>query len=141
LGLEVKYEGTAPVYATEGSAGADLCANVPIPLTIAPNQRMLIPTGLKVAIPKGYEMQIRPRSGMAVKYGITVLNTPGTIDSDFRGEVQVLLYNTGDDFIVIEPHTRIAQAVICPVIQATFVKGTLDTTSRGEGGFGSTGSK
>lgn len=133
-----------PAYQTAGSAGMDLLAAVPVaaPLTLAPGARALVPTGLAVALPSGYEMQIRPRSGLAVKHGITVLNTPGTIDSDYRGEVQVILINLGNQPFVINRGERIAQAVIASVTQAKIIEvEALNTTSRGSGGFGSTGKR
>ncbi len=136
-------EGLAlPVYQTAGSAGMDLAAALAedAPLSLAPGARALVPTGLAFAIPDGFEMQLRPRSGLAHKHGITVLNTPGTIDSDYRGEVQVMLINHGDAPFVIARGERIAQAVIASVVQAAMVEvQTLDNTARGSGGFGSTG--
>ena len=134
-----------PDYASAGAAGADLRANLApgdraAGVTLAPMARAVIPTGLAVALPKGTEMQIRPRSGLAHKHGVTVLNTPGTIDSDYRGEVQVMLINLGDAPFEITRGERIAQAVIAPVVQATIIEvATLDETARGAGGFGSTG--
>ncbi|MDG4647230.1 dUTP diphosphatase [Roseibacterium sp. SDUM158017] len=134
-----------PHYATAGAAGADLRANL-VPgdreagLVLAPMQRAVVPTGLRVAIPEGYEMQIRPRSGLALKHGITLPNTPGTIDADYRGPLGVLLVNLGAEPYRICHGDRIAQAVVAPVVQARFVvAGRLDETARGEGGFGSTG--
>ena len=136
-------EGLAlPTYQTVGSAGMDLAAAVPdgVPLRLSIGARALVPTGLAFAMPTGFEMQIRPRSGLAHKHGITVLNTPGTIDSDYRGEVQIMLVNLGEQPFEITRGERIAQAVIAPIVQAriTEVK-TLDQTDRGTGGFGSTG--
>lgn len=129
-----------PGYATSGSAGMDLVAAVDSPETLAPGSRTLVPTALRMALPQGYEAQVRPRSGLAVKNGITVLNTPGTIDSDYRGEVKVCLINLGDEPFVIERGSRIAQMVIQPVVQGTLtVVADLDETDRGDGGFGSTG--
>ena len=134
-----------PDYATAGSAGADLRANLSPDeraqgFTLAPMQRAILPTGLRVAIPEGFEMQIRPRSGLALKHGITLPNTPGTIDSDYRGPLGVLLVNLGDAPYVIAHGERIAQAVLAPVIRARFRPvDALDTTARGAGGFGSTG--
>ena len=129
-----------PKFETEGAAGADLKAFLSGNVVLQPNQRLLIPTGLFFEIPKGYEIQIRSRSGLASKYGVIVLNSPGTIDSDYRGEVKVLLYNSGDEPFKIMNGDRIAQAVIAKVEQAKFLQvETLDTTERGEGGFGSTG--
>ena len=129
-----------PKFETAGAAGADLKAFLSGNVVLQPNQRLLIPTGLFFEIPKGYEIQIRSRSGLASKYGVIVLNSPGTIDSDYRGEVKVLLYNSGDEPFKIMNGDRIAQAVIAKVEQAKFLQvETLDTTERGEGGFGSTG--
>ncbi|PZU21804.1 MAG: dUTP diphosphatase [Shinella sp.] len=131
-----------PAYETAGAAGMDLRAAVPPdqPLTLAPGKRALVPTGFIMEIPQGFEAQIRPRSGLAFKNGITCLNTPGTIDSDYRGEVKVLLVNLGDEAFTIERGMRIAQMVIAPVTQVAVaeVTETSDTT-RGAGGFGSTG--
>ena len=134
-----------PEYQTPGSAGADIRANLPpgqreggFPL--APMQRAVVPTGLRVEIPEGYEMQIRPRSGLALRHGITLPNTPGTIDSDYRGPLGVLLVNLGDQPFVVAHGERIAQLVVAPVVQARFeVADGLSVTARGEGGFGSTG--
>ena len=129
-----------PVYKTAGAAGADVCARLSEPLVIAPHARALVPTGLAFAIPVGYEIQVRARSGLAVQHGITVLNGPGTIDSDFRGEVQVILLNTGDEPFVVHDGDRIAQIVVAPVVRATFIhEEQLSETERGSGGFGSTG--
>ena len=129
-----------PSYETLGSAGADIRAFLEESVTIKPFERAMIPTGLKFEIPLGYEMQIRPRSGLAAKSGITVLNTPGTIDSDYRGEVKIILINLGKDDFIVNNGDRIAQAVIAPVTQGKFtVVNELSSTSRGEGGFGSTG--
>ena len=135
-----------PTYETAGAAGADLRANFPIPdrpgVAIAPGARALIPTGLRVEIPDGFEMQIRPRSGLALKQGLTLVNTPGTIDSDYRGPLGIIVINHGSEPVTITHGQRIAQAVIAPVVQATFeVSGTLTETNRGIGGFGSTGTK
>jgi len=131
-----------PAYETPGSAGMDLRAALPDdePLTLAPGARAMVPTGLSFAIPLGYEVQIRPRSGLAAKHGLTCLNTPGTIDSDYRGEVKVILINLGDADFVIERGERIAQMVLAPVTQASWSEvASLDETARGAGGFGSTG--
>lgn len=131
-----------PAYETAGSAGMDLRAAVPedAPLTLEPGARALVPTGLKIALEAGWEAQVRPRSGLALKHGITCLNTPGTIDSDYRGEVGVILVNLGSEPFVIRRGERIAQMVIAAVAQATVVAvATLDETARGSGGFGSTG--
>jgi dUTP pyrophosphatase len=134
-----------PGYATPGSAGADIRANLPGDqraggFTLAPMQRALVPTGLRIAIPEGYEVQIRPRSGLALKHGITLPNTPGTIDSDYRGPLGVLLVNLGAAPYVVAHGERIAQMVVAPVVQAEFrIVTALDDTARGAGGFGSTG--
>jgi len=131
-----------PAYETPGSAGMDLRAAVreDAPLTLPPGARAMVPTGLSFAIPLGFEVQIRPRSGLAAKHGITCLNTPGTIDSDYRGEIKVILINLGDTEFVINRGERIAQMVLAPVTQAQWHQVTvLDETSRGTGGFGSTG--
>ena len=136
-------EGLAlPAYETAGSAGMDLRAAVPedAPMTLEPGARALVPTGLKIALEQGWEAQIRPRSGLALKHGISAPNTPGTIDSDYRGEVGVILINLGQEPFVIKRGERIAQMVIAAVAQATVVEvETLDETARGAGGFGSTG--
>jgi len=131
-----------PAYQSDLAAGLDLLAAVPAgtPLTIDPGARKLVPTGLAIALPPGTEAQVRPRSGLASKHGLTVLNAPGTIDADYRGEVQVLLVNLGDAPVAIERGMRIAQLVIAPVLQAQLTEVlTLDETTRGAGGFGSTG--
>lgn len=131
-----------PKYETVLAAGADLRAAVPehAPMTLAPGQRALVPTGLAMALPAGYEAQIRPRSGLAYKHGITCLNTPGTIDADYRGEVKVLLINHGDHPFDIHRGERIAQMVIAPICQPEFLRvEILSDTKRGAGGFGSTG--
>ena len=129
-----------PQYETAGSAGADIRAAVDAPLRLEPGQRALVPAGFAMALPAGYEAQVRPRSGLAVKNGITVLNAPGTIDSDYRGEVRVPLINLGDEAFTVERGMRIAQLVIAPVVQAGFDEVTdLSETERGAGGFGSTG--
>ncbi len=131
-----------PSYMTPGSSGLDLRASIEEPMTLEPFERKLIPTGLKLAIPQGYEGQVRPRSGLALKHGITTLNSPGTIDSDYRGEVKVLLINLGSAPVVINSGDRIAQLVIAPVVQAELEEvDELDDTSRGDGGFGHTGVK
>ena len=136
-----------PAYQTVGSAGADICANLPVEMRAAgfvlqPMERAIVPTGLRVAIPEGFEMQIRPRSGLALKHGITLPNTPGTIDSDYRGPLGVALVNLGAAPYVVSHGDRIAQCVIAPVLQAGFeVVDDLDTTARGAGGFGSTGTR
>lgn len=129
-----------PAYATTGSAGMDLRANIPEPIVLQPLQRCLIPTGLRIALPVGYEAQIRPRSGLALKHGITVLNSPGTIDADYRGEVGVLLCNLSDTPFTVNAGERIAQMVVARHEQVVLVDtDTLDATERGEGGYGHTG--
>lgn len=129
-----------PAYATTGSAGMDLRANIPEPIVLQPLQRCLIPTGLRIALPVGYEAQIRPRSGLALKHGITVLNSPGTIDADYRGEVGVLLCNLSDTPFTVNAGERIAQMVVARHEQVVLVAtDTLDATERGEGGYGHTG--
>jgi dUTP pyrophosphatase len=129
-----------PAYATAGAAGMDLLAAVDAPVTLAPGARALIPTGLMIALPAGYELQIRPRSGLALRYGIVLPNSPGTIDEDYRGEVQVILLNTGDVPFTVERGARIAQAVLAPVTRACWHEVTmLGATARDAGGFGSTG--
>ena len=131
-----------PAYATPQSAGMDLRANLDTPVVLHPMQRRLIPTGLHIALPEGFEAQVRPRSGLALKHGITVLNSPGTIDADYRGEVGVLLINLSDTDFVINDGERIAQMIIARHEQAEMVEVTeLDTTERGEGGYGHTGVK
>lgn len=131
-----------PCYATEQSAGMDLRANIDAPLTLHPLERKLVGTGLYIALPQGYEAQIRPRSGLALKHGITVLNSPGTIDADYRGEIMVLLVNLSDTDFVINEGERIAQMVIARHEQAVFEPvETLDETERGAGGYGHTGVK
>lgn len=134
-----------PEYQTAGAAGADLRANLPpdqraAGLALAPMARLVVPTGLRVEIPPGYEMQIRPRSGLALKHGLSLPNTPGTIDSDYRGPLGVLMINLGTEPVVIGHGERIAQAIIAPVVRAAFhTVETLGETGRGAGGFGSTG--
>lgn len=129
-----------PTYATSGAAGADVCAAVKTDVVIPPGGRMAIPTGLMVAVPEGYEMQIRPRSGLALHHGVTVANAPGTIDSDYRGEIKVILVNLGSEPFTIRRGDRIAQLVIAPVVRTEFeMVNELPQTHRGDGGFGSTG--
>ena len=129
-----------PVYTTSGAAGADLCAAVTAELVLAPMERAAVPTGLRLAIPEGFEGQVRPRSGLALRQGLTVANAPGTVDADFRGEVRVVVINLGAEPIVIRRGDRIAQLVIAPVQRARFVEVTaVSETTRGGGGFGSTG--
>ena len=131
-----------PAYETQGSAGMDVRAALAEDegLTLKPGERAMVPTGLSVAIPQGYEIQVRPRSGLAAKHGLTCLNTPGTIDSDYRGEIKVILINLGQEAFTIRRGERIAQLVVSPVTQLTWDEVTaLDETARGAGGFGSTG--
>ncbi len=129
-----------PSYATPGSAGVDLLAAVGRPLTIQPRESAIVPTGLRLAIPPGFEGQVRPRSGLAQKHGLTVLNAPGTIDSDYRGEVKVILINLGASPVTIERGKRIAQLLLAPVERIEWVTGaTLSQSERGSGGFGHTG--
>ena len=131
-----------PAYATEQSAGVDLKAHLPEAVTLQPLQRTLVPTGLSIALPAGYEAQVRPRSGLAIKKGVTVLNAPGTIDADYRGEIKVILVNLSDTPFEIVPGERIAQMVIMRYERIEWEPcASLDETSRGEGGFGSTGRK
>lgn len=133
-------DGFAPVYATPGAAGADLRAHLDGPLVINPRGRVRVPTGVRLALPAGFEGQVRPRSGLAANHGVTVLNAPGTIDSDYRGEIQVILVNLSDEPVRIEPGDRVAQLIVAPVSRAAFEIGPLSPTARGDGGFGSTGS-
>jgi dUTP diphosphatase len=131
-----------PAYQSPHAAGLDIAASVPAdaPVTLAPGARALIPTGFAIALPEGFEAQVRPRSGLAAHHGVSVLNTPGTIDADYRGEIQVILINLGAEPFVVARGLRIAQLVIAPVVRATLVEAdTLDDTARGAGGFGSTG--
>jgi dUTP pyrophosphatase len=133
-----------PAYQSSGAAGLDLVAAVPddAPMELAPGARRLLPTGLVLQIPEGYEVQVRPRSGLAIRHGITLLNSPGTIDSDYRGEVMVMLINLGTEPVTIERGERIAQIIVAPVVQATLVEvKAVAETERGAGGFGSTGTK
>lgn len=131
-----------PAYATEMSAGMDLRANLEEPVTLQPMERKLIPTGLYIALPAGHEAQIRPRSGLALKHGVTVLNTPGTVDADYRGEVKVLLVNLSDVPFVVNDGERIAQMIVAKYEQVEFVEvEQLDETERGAGGYGHTGVK
>lgn len=131
-----------PIYETVSSAGMDLRANIDSPVLLKSLDRKLIPTGLHIALPEGYEAQVRPRSGLAFKKGITVLNTPGTIDPDYRGDVGVILVNLSNEDFVVQPGERIAQMIISKFEQAELIEvETLDETERGEGGFGSTGTK
>lgn len=131
-----------PEYKTAGAAGADVCAHIESDIVIPVGKSAMIPTGLFFEIPEGYEIQVRPRSGLAAKNGVTVLNTPGTIDSDYRGELRVILINLGNEDFTIHNNDRIAQIIIAPVTQAVFIPATsLSETERGTGGFGSTGVK
>ena len=131
-----------PKYQTDGSSGLDLTANIEQKIFIKPGKSVIIPTGLAVSIPKNYEVQIRPRSGLAAKNQISVLNTPGTIDADYRGELKVILINLGEKEFKIEKGLRIAQMVLCPVVKAVLKEvNELEDTKRGSGGFGSTGIK
>lgn len=129
-----------PAYATAGAAGFDLLAAVTAPLTLAPGARALVPTGLVMALPEGHELQIRPRSGLALKHGIVLPNSPGTIDEDYRGELQVIVMNAGTEPFTVERGMRIAQGVLAPVTRASWAEvAALPETARGGGGFGSTG--
>ena len=140
--INVIYSGkhALPQFETLQSAGMDLRANIDAPITLTPGDRALIPTGIAMALPSGFEAQIRPRSGLAYKHGVTVLNSPGTIDADYRGDVGVLLINQGKEDFVIEDGMRVAQMVVAAYTQFTWnAVDNLDTTERGAGGFGSTG--
>lgn len=129
-----------PGYQTEGAAGMDLCAEIEAEVVIAPGDRALVPTGLAVALPPGHEGQVRPRSGLALKHGVTVLNAPGTIDEDYRGEIGVVLINHGREPFRVSRHMRIAQLVVAPVTRvAVVLSDDLDATARASGGYGSTG--
>ncbi|MCH1430752.1 MAG: dUTP diphosphatase [Chlamydiales bacterium] len=140
--IQTKDNATTPVYQTKYSSGADVRAYLDENLIIPSGQSALIPTGLHFAIPTGFEIQVRPRSGLALREQVTVLNTPGTIDSDYRGELKVILINHGKKDFIVEPGMRIAQLVIAPVVQARFIhKEELSQTDRGEGGFGHTGTQ
>ena len=135
-------EVSLPKYETSGSSGMDLSANIDAKINIEPGKTAIIPTGLALSIPKGFEIQIRPRSGLAAKQKISVLNTPGTIDSDYRGEIKVILINLSKESFKVEKGLRIAQMVVCPVVQAQLKEvNDLNETERGKGGFGSTGTK
>jgi len=135
-------DATIPRYMTELAAGMDICAVLEQPLTLAPGERSLIPTGLAFAIPEGYEVQVRPRSGLAIKHGIGLVNSPGTIDADYRGEIGIILINYGQEDFTINSGERIAQLVVAPVVQAKMiVVDSLSETQRGSGGFGHTGSR
>lgn len=133
-------QASLPRYMTERAAGMDICALPEEPLTLHPGERCLVPTGLAFAIPEGYEIQVRPRSGLAIKHGIALVNAPGTIDSDYRGEVRIILINHGQEPFPINPGDRIAQLVVAPVAHARLQEcDRLDATTRGDGGFGHTG--
>lgn len=136
----IENEDLKPSYTTEGAAGADVCAHLEESVIILPGTSALIPTGMRLEIPEGYEVQVRPRSGLALKQQITVLNTPGTIDADYRGEVGVILINHGKESFIVRPGMRIAQFIVAPVVRANFIIcKDLQATKRGEGGFGHTG--
>ena len=138
---KLKESAIVPAYATEHAAGVDLHAALDAPLTLAPGERALIPTGLALEIPDGYDGQVRPRSGLALRQGIALVNAPGTIDADYRGEVGVIVINHGDEDVTFAPGDRIAQLVVAPVTRVVFEEAdTLSTTARGAGGFGHTGS-
>lgn len=138
--IQVKVVGNIPQYATADAAGADLKANIETPITILPMERMLIPTGTFLAIPDGFEGQIRPRSGLSITHGITLINSPGTIDSDYRGEIQLPVINLGQEEYTISPGDKVAQLIISPCVRATFYPASdLPTSKRGQEGFGSTG--
>lgn len=129
-----------PAYATPGSAGVDLMAAIEAPLTLAPGARQLVPSGIAIALPAGYEAQVRPRSGLAIKHGILLVNSPGTVDADYRGEIMVILANIGAEAFIIEPGMRIAQMVVAPVSHVAWEPvDALPGSGRGAGGFGSTG--
>ena len=135
-------EVSLPKYETNGSSGMDLAADIDANINIDPGKTAIIPTGLALSIPKGFEVQIRPRSGLAAKQKISVLNTPGTIDADYRGEIKVILINLGPEPFKVEKGLRIAQMVVCPIVQAQLKEvDDLSETDRGKGGFGSTGTK
>tara|TARA_Y100001970_G_C13940340_1_gene702853 strand:- start:298 stop:738 length:441 start_codon:yes stop_codon:yes gene_type:complete len=131
-----------PKYETSGSSGMDISAHIEKDIEILPGEKAIISSGFSLSIPKGYEIQIRPRSGLAAKKNLSVLNTPGTIDSDYRGEVKIILFNFGKEKFIVQNGLRIAQMVVCPIVQAQLEEvDELPTTSRGSGGFGSTGTK
>ncbi|MGZ3650833.1 MAG: dUTP diphosphatase [Bdellovibrionota bacterium] len=134
------FQGELPSYGSAHASGFDLRAQLKSPLLLKPGQRVMVPTGLSLEIPPGYEIQVRPRSGWAAKKGVTVVNTPGTVDADYRGEVLVALVHLGEEPLEIQDQDRIAQGVLCPVVQVVFEEvGSLSETERGAGGFGSTG--
>lgn len=138
--IKLNQDAIIPQYMSAGASGCDVCACLTEPLTVAPQQRVAVPTGLAVEIPRGYEIQVRPRSGLSFKQGLTVVNAPGTIDSDYRGEIKILAINLGKEPITIEPGSRIAQLVLQQVEQIQWLSAeTLASTARDTGGFGSTG--
>jgi dUTP diphosphatase len=137
--IEADDEELIPAYSTPSASGSDAKAAIGQPVIIPPGGSALIPTGLKMAIPEGYEIQVRPRSGFALKNQVTVLNTPGTIDADYRGVIGVILINHGKEPFIVTPKMRIAQLVLAPVCKAEFIRQDLSVTQRGEGGFGHTG--
>lgn len=140
--IKLHPEAKIPCYMTELAAGMDICAVVDKTLTLQPGERCLVPTGLAFAIPEGFEVQVRPRSGLAIKHGIGLVNSPGTIDADYRGEIGIILINYGHEEFTVNTGDRIAQLVVAPVVQAGLVEvETLSETERGTGGFGHTGSK
>jgi dUTP pyrophosphatase len=140
LRLEHGADLPLPTYKTELAAGLDLRAAIDSELEIAPGRRALVPTGLAIALPRGFEAQVRPRSGLALEHGVTVLNSPGTIDADYRGEIGIVLINHGERSFIVRRGERIAQLVVAPVVQAELVEAeSLDATERGAGGYGSTG--
>jgi dUTP pyrophosphatase len=136
----VQGSGYTPEYRSEGAAGADLKANIDGELSLLPGQRLAVPTGLRLQLPPGFEAQVRPRSGLAIEHGVTVLNAPGTVDSDYRGEVRVILVNLGSAPFTVRKGDRIAQLVVAPAIRARFEpQDGIEGSARGDGGFGSTG--
>jgi len=138
--MRVRPDAQLPKYMSDGAAGMDLAASLDTEVTIAPGQRALVGTGLAIALPRGFEAQVRPRSGLAAKHGVTVLNAPGTIDEDYRGEIKVILINHSDEPFVVKSGERIAQMVVAPVARVTLVEAdSLDGSTRGAGGFGHTG--
>ncbi|MSP16230.1 MAG: dUTP diphosphatase [Myxococcales bacterium] len=138
--LRLRADAVLPAYMTDGAAGLDLAAALDNPIELAPGERALVPTGIAIAVPAGHEAQVRPRSGLAARHGVTCLNAPGTIDADYRGEVKVLLVNHGQVSVTIAHGERIAQLVVAPVTRvAVTVVAALGATGRGDGGFGSTG--
>jgi dUTP pyrophosphatase len=138
--MRVRKDAQLPKYMSDGAAGLDLAASIDSDVTIAPGARALVGSGVAIALPRGYEAQVRPRSGLALKHGVTVLNAPGTVDEDYRGEIKVLLVNHGDEPFVVKPGERIAQLVIAKVERVSFEEvASLDETVRGAGGYGHTG--